>query len=62
MEEDGAIVKAGQKILEFDNAAFAADLEDKKVAAAKAQKAYLQQEAQSRADVVPEQELGKPAM
>jgi multidrug resistance efflux pump len=50
MEEDGAIVKAGQKILEFDNAAFAADLEDKKVAAAKAQKAYLQQEAQSRAE------------
>ena len=51
MEEDGAIVKAGQKILELDNAAFAADLEDKKLAAAKAEKAYLQQEARSQAEI-----------
>ncbi len=50
MDEDGATVKAGQKILEFDNAAFVAELEDKKLGAAKAEKAYLQQGAQSKAE------------
>lgn len=50
MEEDGAFVTAGQKVLEFDNAAFASDLEDKKLAARKKSKDLLRAEAEARAE------------
>lgn len=36
MEQDGAPVKAGQKVLEFDNAAFAGSLEQKRLARSQA--------------------------
>ncbi|MFQ5789550.1 MAG: HlyD family secretion protein [Acidobacteriota bacterium] len=49
MEEDGAAVAEGQKIIEFDNSAFASDLQEKKLAAAKKEKELLQQEAQNAA-------------
>lgn len=47
MEEDGARVEAGQKIIEFDKAAFSGDLEDKKLAFAKTEKELAQQQAES---------------
>ena len=50
IEEDGAYVCAGQKVLEFDNAAFAGELEDKKLARRKEEKELLRFEAQSRAE------------
>jgi HlyD family secretion protein len=37
MEKDGAEVKAGQKVLEFDNTAFASDLEEKKLSLVQAE-------------------------
>lgn len=37
MEADGATVAAGQKVLEFDNTAFAGDLEEKRLALTQAQ-------------------------
>lgn len=49
LEEDGSRVKAGQKIVEFDNSAFAGTIEDKKLALAKAEKEHLQQQAQNEA-------------
>jgi HlyD family secretion protein len=50
MEEDGAFVTAGQKVLEFDNSAFASDLEDKKLAARKKAKDLRRAEAEARAE------------
>ncbi len=50
MAEDGAFVRKGQKVLEFANAAFAADLEDKKLSASKAQKELLKLESQTKAE------------
>ena len=50
MEEDGAFVRKGQKVLEFANAAFAADLEDKKLSASKAQKELQKLESQIKAE------------
>ena len=52
MEDDGEKVKAGQKIVEFDNATFAGTLEEKKLAFAKTEKELLQFEAQSVAQKV----------
>lgn len=49
MEEDGVQVEAGQKVLELDNTAFAADLEDKQLAARKEQKEIQQQQAEGQA-------------
>ena len=49
MEEDGANVTAGQKIVELDNSAFAADLESKHLAARKEEKELEQQKAQADA-------------
>lgn len=50
MEEDGAFVESGQRVLEFDNASFAGDLEDRKLAASKKEKELRKLQAQSRAD------------
>lgn len=50
MEEDGAFVRAGQKVLEFDNATFAGEVEDMKLTRRKEEKELLRLEAQSRAD------------
>ncbi len=49
MEEDGTHVKAGQKVLELDNSAFATDLEEKRLAARKEEMELQQQEAQTYA-------------
>lgn len=49
MEEDGAEVTAGQKIVEFDNSEFAGTLEENKLALAKAETELLQQQAQNAA-------------
>lgn len=45
MEQDGAPVKAGQKVLEFDNAAFAGSLEQKRIAESQAENALAEREA-----------------
>ena len=49
MEEDGTHVKAGQKVLELDNSAFATDLEEERLAARKEEMELQQQEAQAYA-------------
>jgi multidrug resistance efflux pump len=49
MEEDGTHVKAGQKILELDNAAFATDLDEERLAVRKEEKELQQQKAQADA-------------
>jgi len=41
MEEDGAFVGAGQKVLEFDNATFAGEIEDKKLTRRKEERELL---------------------
>jgi multidrug resistance efflux pump len=50
MEEDGAFVRAGQKVLEFENATFAGEIEDKKLTRRKEEKELQRLVAQSRAD------------
>ncbi|MGH9324667.1 MAG: hypothetical protein ACRD3V_32890, partial [Vicinamibacteria bacterium] len=45
IEEDGAFVRAGQRVLEFDNSSFASDLEDKKLSARKEEKELRRLEA-----------------
>jgi multidrug resistance efflux pump len=50
MEEDGAYVRAGQKVLEFENDTFAGVLEDLKLTRSKEEKELGRLEAQSRAD------------
>ena len=50
MEEDGAFVRAGQKVLEFDNASFAGDIEDLKLRRRKEEKELQRLVAQSRAE------------
>lgn len=50
MEEDGAFVRAGQRVLEFDNSTFAGEIEDKKLTRRKEQRELHRLEAQSRAD------------
>lgn len=50
MAEDGASVEAGQKILELDNSAFTADLEEKRLTARKNEKELQQQRAQKQAE------------
>ena len=49
MEKDGVEVKAGQKVLEFDNSAFASDLEEKKLSLAEAENELAQSESAARA-------------
>ncbi len=49
MEKDGVEVKAGQKVLEFDNSAFASDLEEKKLSLAEAENELAQSESDARA-------------
>jgi HlyD family secretion protein len=46
MEEDGARVTAGQKVLEFDNSALVSQLEEKRLAALQAENALVRQEAE----------------
>jgi len=46
MAEDGTHVRAGQKVLEFDNSTFAATLEDQKLAYAKTETELARQEAE----------------
>lgn len=48
MEEDGAAVQAGQRVVEFDNSSFTSDLEEKKLAASEAGKELAQTEAEAR--------------
>ncbi len=50
IEEDGAFVRAGQKVLEFDNDAFASQIEDLKLTRRKEEKDLQRFVAQSRAD------------
>jgi HlyD family secretion protein len=45
MEQDGAPVKAGQKVLEFDNAAFAGSLEQKRIAESQAENSLAERAA-----------------
>jgi multidrug resistance efflux pump len=49
MEEDGASVAAGQKVVELDNSAFATDLESKRLGARKEEKELEQAKAQAAA-------------
>jgi len=49
MEEDGVAVTAGQKVVELDNTAFAADLEEKQLAIRKEEKEIQQQKAEAEA-------------
>ncbi len=50
MEEDGAFVRAGQRVLEFDNATFASKIEDMKLTRRKEEKELQTLVAQSRAE------------
>ena len=50
IEEEGAFVRAGQKVLEFDNEAFAATIEDLKLTRRKDAKELQRSIAQSRAE------------
>jgi HlyD family secretion protein len=50
IEEDGAFVRAGQKVLEFDNDAFASEIEDLKLTRRKEENELQRFVAQSRAD------------
>jgi multidrug resistance efflux pump len=50
MEEDGTTVQAGQRVLEFDNSTYTADLEDKKLAASREEKELRRLSAQARAE------------
>ncbi|MEM9494216.1 MAG: hypothetical protein AAGC55_34035, partial [Myxococcota bacterium] len=47
MEEDGTPVKAGQKVLEFDNSEVTSQLEEKRLAALQAQNDYDRQRAEN---------------
>ncbi len=49
MEADGATVEAGQKVLEFDNTAFAGDLEERKLARVEAESDLERATADARA-------------
>ncbi len=51
MEADGAVVHAGQKVVEFDNTAFSSDLEEKKLSLAQAESDLEKAEADSAAGV-----------
>ena len=48
MEEDGAAVKAGQRVVEFDNSSFTSALEEKRLSAAEAEKDLARTEAEAR--------------
>jgi HlyD family secretion protein len=65
LEVDGTSVKAGQRVAEFDNSAFAADLNEKKLAAIQAEDDLEKQRAQNgiaTADKAFEVEKSKSAM
>jgi HlyD family secretion protein len=47
MEADGAVVKAGQKVVEFDNSSFASDLEEKRLALTQATTELEQKKAEA---------------
>ncbi len=49
MENDGAQVAAGQKVLEFDNSSFAGNLEEKRLSLAQAANEMIRQEAAGKA-------------
>jgi multidrug resistance efflux pump len=51
MEADGATVAAGQKVVEFDNAAFSGDLEEKRLALVQAQSDLVRAEADVRSQI-----------
>ena len=51
MEEDGAFVRAGQKVVEFENSTFAGEIEDKKLTRRKEERELHRLDAQSRAEV-----------
>jgi multidrug resistance efflux pump len=51
MEADGATVAAGQKVVEFDNAAFAGDLEEKRLALVQAESDLVRAEADARSQI-----------
>jgi multidrug resistance efflux pump len=48
MEQDGARVKAGQKVVEFDNSSFASDLDEKRLSSSEAEKELARTEAEAR--------------
>lgn len=51
MEADGAVVKAGQKVLEFDNTAFSGDIDEKRLAVFQAESDLAKAEADASAQV-----------
>ncbi len=51
MEADGATVTAGRKILEFDNAAFASDIEERRLALTQAENDLTKADADARAQI-----------
>jgi HlyD family secretion protein len=48
MEEDGVPVKAGQKVVEFDNSSFTSELDEKRLAASEAEKELARAGAEAR--------------
>lgn len=48
MEQDGAAVKAGQKVVEFDNSSFTSELDEKRLSASEAGKELARAEAEAR--------------
>jgi multidrug efflux pump subunit AcrA (membrane-fusion protein) len=48
MEEDGMPVKAGQRVVEFDNSSFTSELDEKKLSASEAEKELARMEAEAR--------------
>jgi len=49
LEQDGAPVKKGQKLVELDNSTFTAELEEKKLSVSEAEKELVRTEAEARA-------------
>jgi HlyD family secretion protein len=48
LEQDGAAVKAGQKVVELDNSSFASELDEKRLAASEAEKELARAAAEAR--------------
>jgi multidrug resistance efflux pump len=48
MEQDGAQVKAGQRVVEFDNSSFTSEIEEKRLSASEAEKDLVRMQAEAR--------------
>ena len=60
MAEDGAFVRAGERVLEFENDSFAGAIEDLKLSRRKEEKELQRLEAQTRADAAEKALQGPP--